>query len=418
MSRFGCAGVALLLVSCAARAQVLPLGFPSNEDVDRALDSYPAVAAGQARINAARANADMLRVGSHEFILSGAFSRRTVEREGRFDESDATLSRIVRLPGKADLDRKAGALGIDVAENLSEDMRHQAALLLSERWHDWLQAGEFVRRDTQALTNQDAALTAVERRKDLRDAAQIDLDQARAARAVVEAQLAESRSLLEKARVTLAAIFPEIPLSAEPPPLADPQLPVQDVEVLRTLVIERSHEIRASEREAQRLSVVANRARADRIPDPTVGVRVFRERGGLERGVGVSLSVPLGWGYRGAGAQRASAEATAAEYDLAEVRRAIQAIADADVSDVRTRIAAWTSMATSARSAAEAAARTQRGYQLGAIDLSDLLYIQKQANDAHRAEIAARDQASRAVIKIQIDSHVIWAPAHHDDVGP
>ncbi len=407
-----------LLFAGTARAQVLPPGFPPSEDVDRALDSYPAVVAGQARIDSARATANMLRAGSHEFILSGAFSRRTIEREGRFAESDVTLSRTVRLPGKAGLDRKVGELGIDVAENLSEDMRHQAALLLSERWHDWLLAGELVRSDTQALAMQDAALGAIERRKDLRDAAQIDLDQARAARAVVEAQLADSRSLLEKARVTLSAIFPEIPLDAEPPGLATPQLPAQDLGTLRALVIDRSHEILASEREAQRLSVVASRARADRLPDPTVGVRMFRERGGLEHGVGVSLSVPLGWGYRSAGVRRASAEATAAEYDLAEVRRAIQAIADADVSEVRTRIAAWNSMAVSARSAAEVAARTQRGQQLGAIDLSDLLYIQKQANDARRAEIVARDLASRAVLKIQIDSHVIWAPAHHDDVGP
>ena len=69
-----------LLFAGTARAQVLPPGFPSNEDVDRALDSYPAVAAGQARIDSARATANMLRAGSHEFILSGAFSRRTVER--------------------------------------------------------------------------------------------------------------------------------------------------------------------------------------------------------------------------------------------------------------------------------------------------------------------------------------------------
>lgn len=147
-------------------------------------------------------------------------------------------------------------------------------------------------------------------------------------------------------------------------------------------------------------------------------MRVFHERGGLEQGAGVSLSVPLGWGHRRAGAQRAAAEANAAQYDLAEVRRAIQAIADADVSDVLTRIAAWSSMSAAERNAAEAAERTRRGFEMGAIDLTDLLYIQKQAHEARRAEIAARAEASRAVLKLQIDSHVIWAPAHHDDIGP
>src|SRR3546814_14652027 len=80
--------------------------------------------------------------------------------------------------------------------------------------------------------------------------------------------------------------FPERPPPAEPPETAVPALPPQGLAAMRDLVIERSHEIRAADREAQRLAVVARRIRADRIADPSFGVRLFSERRGMEKGGG------------------------------------------------------------------------------------------------------------------------------------
>ncbi len=408
-----------LFIAASAHAQTLPAGFPTDAEVETALNAYPGVAAARARVAAALADRDMLTAGPYEFVLSGTYSRRDVEREGRFRETEAMLSRTVRLPWKGSLDRKAGALGVEVAENQREDTRHQTALLLSQLWHDWLEAGELLQSDVQALQMQKTAAAAVQRRTGLQDAAQLDLDQALAAQTLVEAQVADSRALLEKARMTLAATFPEIPLAAEPPRLPAPEMPAAGVDRLRDLVIARSHEIRAAENEAERLSLVARRTQADRIPDPTVGIRTFRERGGLENGVGLQLSIPLGFSHRRAAASKASAQASAAGFEREAVKRDIQATADTDAAEVRTRIAAWTSTAASAKSASSAAARTERGHQLGAIDLADVLFLQKQANDARRAEIAARSAASRAVLKLLIDSHEIWAEAHdvHAEAG-
>ena len=53
--------------------------------------------------------------------------------------------------------------------------------------------------------------------------------------------------------------------------------------------------------------------RAERTPDPTVGVRVLSDRGGTERVVGVVLSIPFGTDYRSARAATESANAAAAE---------------------------------------------------------------------------------------------------------
>src|SRR3546814_19969176 len=101
---------------------------------------------------------------------------------------------------------------------------------------------------------------------------------------------------------------------------------------MRDLVIERSHEIRAAGREAQRLAVVARRIRADRIADPSFGVRLFSERSGMEQGAGIVMSMPLGGGHRRAAADRASAEGNAAQLEHMSVPRTVPAIADADLA--------------------------------------------------------------------------------------
>ena len=403
-----------LLTPAGALAQRADL--PPSEKVAEALDNHPAVAAARARVDAARADRDMLAKGTHEIAVTGSYVRRSVDREGGYDEFDATIARPFRLPGKAALDREAGALGIEVAENRMEDARHQTALLLSGYWNDWLVAGALYRNDLDTVRWLEKELSALRRRVALRDAAALDVDQAMAAMAQAQAQAANSLAAREQARVALAANFPEIPLPIEPPETSVAMVPAQRLAAMRDLVIERSHEIRAAEREAQRLAVVARRVRADRIADPSFGVRLFSERSGMEQGAGVVMSMPLGGGHRRAAADRASAEGNAAQLEHMSVQRTVRAIADADLSSATLRLEAWKNTDLSAQSAASALARTERGYQLGQIDLADLLYARRQAGEARRSEIMARSEAARALLKLEIDSHSLWV-VHDEDGG-
>jgi outer membrane protein TolC len=325
------------------------------------------------------------------------------------------VSRPFRLPGKASLDRKAGDLGIDAAHNRMEDVRHQTSLLLAALWYDWLTAADLARTDGQSVANLEQALTAVTRRAELRDAAPLERDQAESALALARGQQADALALASEARVTLAANFPDLPLPQEPPRLAKPHGSLDDFAALRDLVIARSHEIGAARAEADRLSVLARRSQADRIADPSLGFRLFSERGGAEKGVGVVASLPIGGRYRARAADEAGATARSAAMELSVVERQVQAMADADLSNARTRLAAWRDMDTAATRAGAVVARTVKGYELGAIDLADRLYAERQANDARRAEVAARGEALRAILKLEIDSHVLWAPAGEEE---
>ncbi|MBY8824430.1 TolC family protein [Sphingomonas colocasiae] len=398
----------MLLATLSAPAIAQSNDLPPEAIVASALDNQPTVAAAMARIDAARAESHALRRGSHEITAQGTLSRRTIEREGDHTEFDTTISRAFRLPGKAALDRSSGALAVTVATDLMEDARHQAALALAQLWYDWLRAADLHRNALALVTNQRTLVQATGRRVALRDAAQLDLEQANVALALAETQAGDAAADRDRARALLAARFPDLPLPADPPSLADPAIPAEGFARLQALIVERSHEIGAAAGQADRRAVMARRARSDRMADPSLGFRLFSERGGEEKGAGLFASLPLGGGHRRALADQAAAEATAARADQMQVEREIASNAAADVAEAQGRLNAWRASREAVRRAEESAALSARGQSLGAIDLADRLYAERQANETRAAEIAARAAAARVILKLRIDAHTLW----------
>lgn len=364
--------------------------------------------AATARIDAARAEGVALRRGTGEITAQGTLSRRRVELERDYVEYDATVSRPFRLPGKAALDTRAGAIGVDIAQNRMEDARHQAALQLAGLWYDWLLAGELHRNAETLVANQRILVQATQSRVDVRDAAELDLQQTRVALALAEAQVEEAVATRDRARALLAARFPDLPLPVNVPRLADPALPGESLGELQRLIVERSHEIGAAAGTAERQSVLARRARADRFADPSFGVRLFSERSGQERGAGLFASLPFGGGHRRALASQATSEASAARADQTAVEREVAGNAAADVAEFRARRAAWQASREAVARAEETVKLTTRGQQHGAIDLADRLYAERQANEARARELTARAAANRLILKLRIDAHTLW----------
>lgn len=404
MRRF--ALIAALLVGTAPA--IAQPGLPPETQVREALDQHPSVLAAMARVEAARADGEALRAGAHEFQLTTSAIQRTVDREGRYAEFDASLSRPIRLPGKARLDRQAGASGVAAAENRMEDARHQAALLLADYWWDWLGAAAEEQIDAQAVQNLERSLASIRRRAELRDAAPMEVDQAEAALGSARLQAQQSAGRATMARARIQAQFPGLALPVRPGELPLPEMPQTSLAELRGLVIERSHEIGAARAEAERLQALADRARRDRIADPSIGVRAFSERSGQETGLGLVATIPIGGRHRSALADRAGSEAAAAAAEASAVAFDVQEMADTDVVRADAAWAAWQRSREGARAQVAAVLKMRKGHDLGAIDLADLLLAERQTQDMFRAEVQARTEALRAITRILIDSHSIW----------
>lgn len=388
-------------------------GLPAQSDVLQALDTHPSVEAANARTDAARAEANALSRGPHEFTLTTSYLSRTVHDtsglgNGRFDEFDAQVTRPIRLPGKADLDRQIGSQGVTYAQNMAEDTRHQAALRLAQGWWDWLGAAQDARVDHQAAANYEALLASVKRRVALRDASALEEAQASAALDSARAQSERSRGREAVARARLAAQFPKLPLPGVAPDVPAPQPPSGGLAFLHDKILGRSHELAAAEALARQADAQAARARKERTGDPSFGFRVFSEKGGMEKGAGVLFSIPFGGGYRSALADRANAQASAAAADLQAVRLTMQETADADLVEAQSLLTAWQQARDALEAQAGALQKTRRGQQLGEISLADVLLAERQVHDASRAEAMARTDAMRALTRIRIDSHELW----------
>jgi len=403
------AALVLMVLALPAPLAAQPGDLPSPDRVRAALERSPSVVAADARVDTARGAADALRTGPYEVTLQGTVSRRRAELEGRdYQEFDGTLSRTLRLPGKAPLDRKAGALGVEVAANRAEDARHQAALALAELWYRWLGASARHRNAEATLANLREAARAVNRRVALRDAALLDADQASAAAAAAEARVGDAAAGRDRARAELAATFPDLTLPATAPEVAVGEPSDATLEALAAHALERSHDIIAADREAERQDALARRSRLDRTPDPAVGFRVFQERGGQERGLGVYFAVPFGGGYRRALADQAAATAHAATAEADAVRQEVAAHAAGDLAETRARLSAWRSAREAVVRSDAAMAKTVRGQQGGVIDLADRLYADRLAYEARATELEARVAAAHALTKMRIDAHELW----------
>ncbi|WP_161970917.1 TolC family protein [Aerosticca soli] len=419
MRRLGCI-FALICLPVFAQTGA-DTSLPPRELVLDAIESAPEVRAAEAGVARAEAEERMRRAGPHEAQFTVIPQRRRVDQEGRYHEWEVDLSRGVRWPGKARLDREIGATGREAAQLMLEDAHHAAARRLLALWTDWQRAAAATALRQQQAQLWQQELASVDRRVALGDAAQrdrlaVDAALAQAQVAVLQAQAEETR-----ARLALQAQFPGLPLPAQVrlPPQPDP-LPGQDAH-WQALIVARSHEIGAADARARQKDAEARRAQADRTPDPVLGLRMLDERGGREHTLGVTMTIPFGIAYRGAAAAAAGADAMAAAADLAITRRDIEEGAHQVVAAARAAFAVWQRQREARDAAETSAAKTERAYALGELGLVDVLAARRLAEDSALAEQRALLDAIEAVTRVQVDAHEVWhahAPGDTDEDAP
>ena len=394
-------------LSAPAHAQT-PGFLPPPEMVDRVLDALPDVQAAKAGIDLAKGEARKLAAGPHEFVFSAGFDRReTKSGIASFDEYNATVMRGVRLPGKAALDKKIADAGVFSSQQFAEDARHQAALMLMTHWIAWLSAAEMESIEASQEQTLSEERRILVRRVEVDDAARIEVDLAAAAHEEARASRTRAHAEAERARALLQLAFPDLEVPVTSPEITEPFL-LHDPAAWEARTIEHSHEIGFFQSEADRLKVAAARARADRIPDPDIGLRAFSERGGEETGIGVVITIPLGGGARAGLASREAAAAEIARQALERVTREIRSTAREDVIAAQAEREAWLAASAALQSSETAIRRMRNGFALQAYDLADLLAAERRHGDVRRLEATSRARAQTAWLKLMIDSHELW----------
>lgn len=403
------AGAALLAAPALAAdaGWTRPDFLPDDARILSVLETSPELGEARALLQGAEAERRGLAAGPYETLLGLSSDRRRVKGEGDFAEWSLQASRALRSPGKRALDLKAGAAGALAARDSVDDARHQASLRLAGLWIEWLQAEAQIVVDRDEIAVDEREVAALRRRVQLKDASILELELAEAALARARAMLAETQGRAEAARSALDMLYPGL-APAHAPPLSEPVAPVRPLDAWIPVIVARSHEITIARALADRDAALARRAKLDQRPDPTIGLRVFNERGGDETGAGVTVSIPFGSVGRSATAERHAAAASAAEARYRMVVRDVEAEGRNDVAKARSGLSGWARANEATAAAAQAAERVGRAYALGERDLTDLLAARRQLFDARRTELTARAAAQGALLRLALDAHELW----------
>lgn len=382
--------------------------LPDVALVKSAIQKRAEVMAAMDRVDAATAHGRAIAIGEHEPEISVSPLRRRTDYEGRFNEWEVQLSRRFRLPGKAQLDRSIAARTVQSAAIQRKAVEHDAAVRLLQLWMDWLLTGATYAQTDQQLASLGQARDALVRRAALGDAARLDVDLMEAELAQAAVVHTEHNASHQSAAVALSREFPDLPLPVRLTTLPEPMQLEGEAEQWIERIVEHNHELLAMTEDASRHDLLAARARADRVADPLLGLRVLDERDGGERSVGVVFSIPIGTAHRSALASAAVADARAFRRDTDTLRRQLEVSARMNVIQATYAITRWQAQQRAYRAMANAAARTRTAWNLGEIALAEKLLAERRERDAAMEEQRIRSDALTKALLIRLDAHELW----------
>lgn len=404
--------IGLLTVSGTAHAvqPMNPSGLLPTEVARLLLEQDPGVAAARASLEVALQEAGILDKSPYEWIPRVTGQQRRVEGGSPFNEWHVGIERTIRLPGKAAADRNIGKATVEESQARYGETLHEAARELMALWVDWLAAERARELAENNLRSVQESLAAVEKRARAGDASKLDLNVARA-------ELAEQRRMDNDAKTQASAAwsrlstrFPGVTrqVLALPTPL-----PIgEDAAFWLDRIVAESHEVKVVQTLMQKAQAQAERARADKIPDPTLGLYTASEIGGRERIVGVTISIPIPGGVRDSRSAKAIAEVEVSHQEAELKKRQLETeIASA----FATARGAYDSLQIANEGAAamqENAGLMQRAYALGEAELQALLLARRQATAAMNNALQAQVTALKAYFGLLVDAHLIWDLEH------
>lgn len=406
-------GVLLAAPVFAAEANLPDL--PPLAQVEAALSQHINVQTAASGVMLEQSNQRKWNSGSYEFNVRAGSAQRNVSSNGQvLREWDVAVERPLRLFNKATLDSDIGAEGVTRAEFAYGDARHEAGRLLLHLWFNWqreqAQASQW--QQQVDILRQQAGMT--EKRMLAGDAPKMELNQAQAAAAQAGVSLQQASLRAQLAASELVRPFPGLALPLQPT-LVQP-LPVEhDLNYWQELIMADNHELGMMQSDSRIQQLLAQRSSADRLPDPTVGLRYSNEKEGEEKVAGIYVSVPISFGLRGINAEVAHHHAEIAHYREASIRRRLEGDVYAAYTQAVNTYKIWQQAQEAAASVRQNADLVARAYSLGESSLSDTLIARRLAMESGLAATVAQLDANEARYRLLIDAHQLWALDEHNE---
>jgi cobalt-zinc-cadmium efflux system outer membrane protein len=406
-------------------SNILPaLSLPPVAATREVIAALPPLLAAKAGVELAQARSQRLQAGVHEWAFKAGAQQRSDAVGDKFFETDLALERGVRFGRKGQTDKALGEMGVNAGQMSYADTWHETVRTLVQAWFEAQRARAQVLVLAQQTALAGDQLRVAQRRVKAGDAPRMDEMMARAELERAHSAEQQARGRLEVMLQELRVRYPGLALDTlkldtlklDAANTSDasglPALPDADTTWLQRIMAD-NHELELAEAEAQVARLAAQRAQLDTRPDPLVGVRAARERGGAENVVGVYITVPISGALRTADARAAQAQADAAEQRLALTRQKVEAAAQRAVLQARHTRGVWERQQAVLVAMAQVAQLSSKAYALGEVSLTESLQARRNALDASLNAQAARWDALEAITRLLVDAHQLWAADEH-----
>ena len=406
----------LILFSNFAHAEEINCpDLPSLVQIKSAISNHLLVLNAANELRVEHANQRKWNSGSYEFNLRAGSSQRNIVGTGQnLKEWDVALERPLRLFNKVGLDEDIGAASVARAEYAFGDARHEAARTLLQLWFAWQreQAQAALWQQQVDILKQQAQM--VEKRVKAGDAPRLELNQAQAAAAQASVSWHQAQLRVQLAGNDLKRQFPAIQLPEKLSP-ATPQAVEHDLSFWKSRVLEHNHELGMAQELSRIQQLLAQRSRADQLPDPTVGVRYANESGGSEKVAGIYVSVPISFGQRSATAEGAAQQSAIAADQESFVKRRLEDDIYATHTQAVSGFATWQQAHEAAQAIRSNAELVGKAYSLGESSLLDSLSARRFALESSLAETLAQLDANEARCRLLLDAHQLWPLGNDGD---
>ena len=388
--------------------------LPPPAQIESALGNHLLVLNAASQLKMEQANQRKWNSGNYEFNLrAGAGQRDIVDTGQNLKEWDIALERPLRLFNKVGIDEDIGAASVARAEYALGDARHEAARALLQLWFAWQreQAQAALWQQQVDILKQQAQMA--EKRFRAGDAPKLELNEAQAAVAQAGVSWHQSQLRAQLAGNDLTRQFPAIQLREDLKPNS-PQAIEHDFLFWKSRVLEHNHELGMAQEQNHVQQLLAQRGRADKLPDPTVGVRYSNEFGGNEKVTGVYISVPFSFGQRSATAESVAQQAAIAADQEAFVKRRLESDIYATYTQAVNSYSTWQQAHDAGEAMRSNAELVAKAYSRGESSLLDSLTSRRFALESSLAENLAQLDANEARYRLLLDAHQLW-PLHDEN---
>lgn len=294
-----------------------------------------------------------------------------------------------------------GKASIEESEARYGQALHESARELASLWVDWLAAERGRELATENLQAVQENLGAVEKRTRAGDGSRLDLNLAGAELTEQKRMDNDAKTQATVAWARLSARFPGI--SRKYMLLPSPMLISEGGELWRDRIIAESQALKVAQTQMRMAQAQSERARAEKVPDPTVGVYAALEAGGRERILGIAFSIPLPGGLRDSRSAKAVAAVEVACNGVDLKRREFETETAAALVTARGSYESQKMVGEGALAMQENAKLVQRACRLGEGDLQTLLLARRQVIAAANNALQAKAGSLKAYLGLLVD---------------